>query len=525
MGILSFESVEEVHAMTGKYDAVSHVWGNARPLYHAANTINNGKTLLNSEEKLATVKNILQISDQEGIPIWMDVYSVQQDDIAVKSHQVSLMYEIYRNCRECIVLMSDEDCEIIKKCDEVEKILAKFYDDNDFSEDIVNNCDSAITNIFPNYYLRQIEYFSRLWTLQESVLPKNLILHHGEIRVDLDELARRFLSTLNKVVDLEDSLPSQFFYSIIGIKNSDVLTGLETCILSHDKIQEMSLQDRVTMFWYRQARFCTVAHDLVYSVFTLMGWELVPDYTKDYTQLIADINAPLIEAGIVEVAPLSIKYFREGRVDAIPDPKSETSEKYSWLGIHSGTPEVPSTWAIATRWYNGIVPNGFREAMEGSIKFENGVMNAKVSTFGRIYFEEKDRFMGLGNLLEASPPESARWPSEDKLLVSQHVAGGISIIIGIHGETYELVGGYLCCNEEVISLSVGSCEYVVNGDEVVAFVGHSLCLVNKECNKIHASFAQGAIFVDDDWRMNFGPFLDNEAYKTLAECVKRMEVG
>src|SRR5215469_348770 len=88
---------------TQPYDALSYVWG-ARDADVIVSV--NGRPF-NISANLAQALNCLRSMEDNKV-LWVDAVCINQDDDTEKSHQVSLMGEIYRNAEDVVIFLGEE---------------------------------------------------------------------------------------------------------------------------------------------------------------------------------------------------------------------------------------------------------------------------------------------------------------------------------------------------------------------------------------------------------------------------------
>jgi hypothetical protein len=88
------------------YRALSYTWGPELPAYEI---LINGQVFVVRENLYQFLKTIKAQGLDNPIHIWIDQICINQDDIAERAQQVSLMTEIYEGGLEVIVWLGIED--------------------------------------------------------------------------------------------------------------------------------------------------------------------------------------------------------------------------------------------------------------------------------------------------------------------------------------------------------------------------------------------------------------------------------
>lgn len=145
------------------YRALSYVWGDPT----TSMKITCGKSYIPITENLASALLVLR-DDTTPFFLWVDAISIDQENVKERSHQVSLMAEIYRNATQaCIWLGSfpnETDLTTNKKAwtDDGLQLNALSYHEHKTWNDLVAR-----------------EWFRRTWILQECSLAREAVFYYG----------------------------------------------------------------------------------------------------------------------------------------------------------------------------------------------------------------------------------------------------------------------------------------------------------------------------------------------------------
>jgi len=176
-----------------EYDAISYVWGNTPALTMVAC---NGRPLAITPTAIEMLQHLYRYqTETKARSLWIDAICINQSDQEEKSIQIPLMREIYSRAATVIVWTgsSTPDSKVF---------LAQFQDMREKLKDWMAQPVSDIEPVnltkeeLPRDeeafwgglgQLLKNEWFRRLWTYQEILLPSAAILLCGDSWVDFDE--------------------------------------------------------------------------------------------------------------------------------------------------------------------------------------------------------------------------------------------------------------------------------------------------------------------------------------------------
>ncbi|KAJ3284200.1 hypothetical protein HDU79_008414 [Rhizoclosmatium sp. JEL0117] len=159
-----------------RYHTISHVWDKVSLL---PDPYKQTGVLLTSHEKQAAVA---RIAEAAGVPVWMDVYSIDQENEEFKNAQVSIMYNVYNNAEKCHVLLTPTDAEMFKRVIQVLRGLAS----PQFPDLLCNMDDDPLMNLHHPFSFAYaavefgVLYNRRVWTLQEVHASKGVTYYDAE---------------------------------------------------------------------------------------------------------------------------------------------------------------------------------------------------------------------------------------------------------------------------------------------------------------------------------------------------------
>lgn len=164
------------------YDALSYVWGNKNA---EEPIIVDGIPVLVTENLEAAMRHLRRLD--RSIIIWIDALCINQNNTLERNQQVSLMSAIYRGAQEVFAWLGDIDAET----DKVLSMMEIFSDDlwlhwdSDLSPSISEEMVSASQFLGLRSLLGR-PWWTRVWTVQEAILPEHLIFVCGQRKVDAE---------------------------------------------------------------------------------------------------------------------------------------------------------------------------------------------------------------------------------------------------------------------------------------------------------------------------------------------------
>ncbi|CAN9148533.1 unnamed protein product [Alternaria sp. RS040] len=243
------------------YNAISYVWGSAPALV----TVKcNGKPLLVTSTTLDMLHYLhLHQKNTTTRKIWIDAICINQTDEEEKGTQIPLMREIYSRARTVVVWMGHSTPEtdiFFTEFQEMRVKLKTWKAKYDADPDCPNPdreerpCQEEAFWSGLSWLLEN-EWFRRLWTYQEVILPSTATLLCGELWADFDEflgflLDGWFDSNYSARVStitfgISDELASRSCYAIKFWRDLDAGNGGAKEIYAHNVGRELyNLRER-----------------------------------------------------------------------------------------------------------------------------------------------------------------------------------------------------------------------------------------------------------------------------------------
>ena len=158
------------------YTALSYCWGNPREIDRIIINGTQFDATRNLYRALVTLRAI-------GVGrLWIDAISINQADLEEKGRQISLMSSIYRRAQDILAWTGPKD----EKSDTVIEVIDRYRQSTHYDGRMSGTDLEAVRN-----FLRR-EYWTRVWIIQELVLPHSVVLHIGEHAIPWDHFETAF---------------------------------------------------------------------------------------------------------------------------------------------------------------------------------------------------------------------------------------------------------------------------------------------------------------------------------------------
>lgn len=164
-----------------EYIALSYVWGDPDTLQPI---LVNNKTM-HIRQNLFDFLCVFRNYDTNGCYLWIDQITIDQGCIPERNQQVQLMSTIYKRCRFVIAWLGLSSQEV--------------------AEAFISNPCLRIT-----WYLLRNRYFSRVWIVQEVMLPPEVRMLCGNVCIHWDDLTNVILP--DDQCDVVFKSPKQFLF-------------------------------------------------------------------------------------------------------------------------------------------------------------------------------------------------------------------------------------------------------------------------------------------------------------------------
>lgn len=177
------------------FEALSYCWGDAaNPL-----RIYIGKDYINVTQNLHDA--LLKLRDEENTrTLWIDAICINQDDLAERSQQVTIMKQIYQQARKTVVWLGPENADTARAFELIPYLMVVFtdafqgmprpisYDHNVLRHPAIPRVYQKMQLFESFMQLEQRPYFTRVWIIQELAVSQNkVVLFWGEHSVSWEE--------------------------------------------------------------------------------------------------------------------------------------------------------------------------------------------------------------------------------------------------------------------------------------------------------------------------------------------------
>lgn len=274
------------------YEAISYVWGSQNTL----------KTINISGFEVQVTRSLFAILRQFRYPdrkraLWIDQLCINQNDMVEKTDQVALMRDIYQECAECQVWLgaienldfSVPDAENAfagvremanpNKCPEGHVPLIFTSDEGS------SGARLAFRNIFTHF---GNPWWTRVWTVQEVVLPSKVTMNYGDLKIDLAEVKRASTNCL------DGQLPESWAWAPYRFtpEMNEYVPIVRGLICAQDG------EPALYILWRWCPRQATDSRDMVYALIGIFplnpSWTMAPDYTLSTAQVYARATIELV---------------------------------------------------------------------------------------------------------------------------------------------------------------------------------------------------------------------------------------
>ena len=263
------------------YETLSYVWGESPREYTIF--VNRKRFLVKSNLRDALYR--IRQRDQV-VRIWIDAICINQEDNEERNSQVQRMGQTYTRAKEVIIWLGDREepsqslrglcslADIIENCSQ-----------NDVREKL-----EAIRDVFT------CTWFSRLWTLQEAVLPRKRTVRLGNEYCDLGVLlvlSIHFLEILFCLAgESEINLGDPVLDNLVNCRDIMYLSGGPD---GTETVQEFS--DLVLKSLTRQ---CQDPRDLIFGLVGIAEQSGINSEEVDYTKSTREVYQTFMKHALQE---------------------------------------------------------------------------------------------------------------------------------------------------------------------------------------------------------------------------------
>lgn len=292
-----------------QYTCLSYVWGDPKVLRPA---IINGQHIQITKNLYDALVHIR--SRSEVLVTWADAICINQFDIDEKSRQVALMTKVYRQCLKVYIWLGVPDGRSLTGSPF--EFLDHFAQGKHFYElpgfyldkltgrltwELNEDCDNMLNNLLQ---IVESPWWSRAWTVQEGILPRDSVLIFGVWTTTWDYL----IGAIDKKNShgngskscCEDALKAFNPHRRFIIEEwlwqpgwmarfRDILQG---------KRQPQAFHRSLLFFTSRQ---CKLHHDKIYSMLSLATHSQYSDFKPDYRKNLSVVYTEIFTRMVHEV--------------------------------------------------------------------------------------------------------------------------------------------------------------------------------------------------------------------------------
>ncbi|KAE8442775.1 hypothetical protein EG329_002863 [Mollisiaceae sp. DMI_Dod_QoI] len=274
------------------YEALSYVWGSQ----------DDPKTIILDDVAWHVTPNLycallhLHFSDRSRI-IWIDALAINQTDLEERNEQVKEMSAIYARASSTLVWLGEATDDLVVRTFEFLKFYSEFpetfrriWRDQFTTEDTSFKIGtvSMMNRVF------KLEYWKRIWIVQEILFSDKILLMYGQYNLAYDEFfacMREICAVLaNPPEHLEAVFPEA--HSLVALAQSAILRISEVIpacgAARHGK--HMSLREWRTA----QLKRSTDRRDKVFGYYGCFHPSIQKQISVDYSKALPEIITPMM---------------------------------------------------------------------------------------------------------------------------------------------------------------------------------------------------------------------------------------
>ena len=270
-----------------QYDALSYVWGNRI----AEDPIMVDGIAVRVTENLEAAMRHLRRLDM-SIILWIDALCINQKNVLERNQQVSLMGAIYRGAQEVLAWLGEIDAETSKVLSMIETLGGDLmlHWDPELSPAISEEMLSA-SQFLGLCSLLGRPWWTRVWTVQEAILPEHLTFVCGQRKVDAAlffdfscNFARHMSSCCGRFFLLQNqSTLRDLRYQIDSLYTMHYFRHRKDLFETESSLSGTNPNFRQQMSYYR-SRSCKEPKDKIYGFLSFgVGDSIVGNIKPDYS--------------------------------------------------------------------------------------------------------------------------------------------------------------------------------------------------------------------------------------------------
>ncbi len=236
-----------------EFEALSYVWGSKKDDVE----IVLGGQVKTVTRNLGSALHHLRNDEKERV-LWVDAVCINQGDLGERSSQVQLMQRIYSGASQVVVWLGP-----LKREDErIIKFIRRLGSDPRLHWTAIQKMDDELLGLY--VFLRH-EWWSRIWTVQEAVLAKQIVYHRGNIHLSSHDLTGMAASFREHVYTNRCCQTLRFPRNGAGVAR-DIAPMMDNILQLHRfslGIRNANFDEVALLFRHRQA---TNPLDMVYGL-------------------------------------------------------------------------------------------------------------------------------------------------------------------------------------------------------------------------------------------------------------------
>ncbi|CAN8105161.1 unnamed protein product [Discula destructiva] len=305
-----------------KYTALSYTWGTEMST-GAGIALNGGARRPITRNLQLALEHLCE--GDKPLKIWIDALCINQKDLAEKSHQITLMKDIYSRAEStCIWLGPSAD-----NSDEAMAVIGELYAEKNY---LISDHDSLSEDKLEAINaLQRRDWWSRIWVLQEVMLSPQPIVRCGnatlpfEAFVHLDDIRRGYVRTERRSLQTNGSRfliqgnPFRHVLTDYAIDKPKARAGVTPLAEYASFVDQFSATD---------------PRDKIYGLLGVATQADVQFLAPDYSKSVADIYARATARFIIQYQELLWLQINN-------DHKNPKYSLPSWCPDYSSDPDWP----------------------------------------------------------------------------------------------------------------------------------------------------------------------------------------
>lgn len=382
------------------YEALSYAWGNNNNNGDAHETISFGHNEVGVTPSLAGALRRLR-QPLHPRHVWADALCINQADDVEKSQQVSMMGRIYHQCQQGAIWLGPlgdvAPADAQAALDTVSWIAGDTELPCWMDDEPKRQTASAALKILMN-----VPWWSRIWTVQEALLPPKATVYWGPCQLAWDVLDRASESFFNGTAP---GIHAEF-------RDNGSLLHLQSALRGLRFSRE---EEPFRLLWRWRHRKATDPRDKVYGLIGFRHDISLPsvktcDYTVDVRTLYQRVTADLIDMS-TDLQPLTGRGGEESNIPGL------ASWAIDWGGVQDGSRQSRSNfWDHWHWWHSGGftadrgmygVGEGLRVEGDGEILRVSGLRVSRIALVEDV--PEDDDMPGEGSIASIFRSYGNRW--------------------------------------------------------------------------------------------------------------------